>query len=125
MTLVPSAVVTVTLTTPPLGDEPAGETTVALVEEFTVTLEDALVPKSTAMPLAKPVPLRATEVPPGMGPLLGLTPVTVGGASYVYRSALFSALVPCEVVTVTFTMPLPAGAVAVMLVEELTTTFVA
>ena len=81
MVLVPFVVVTVTSTTPPLGDEPAGEVAVALVEEPTTTFVAAFAPKSTVMPVAKPVPLRVTEVPPGIGPLFGLTPLTAGGAS--------------------------------------------
>jgi hypothetical protein len=72
-------VVTVTSTTPPLMDEPAGEVAVALVDELTTTLVAALVPKSTVIPLANPVPPRVTEVPPGMVPLFGEMLVTVGG----------------------------------------------
>ena len=38
------------------------------------------VPKSTAVAPVKLVPLTVTEVPPAVGPLEGLTPVTVGSA---------------------------------------------
>jgi hypothetical protein len=38
----------------------------------------------------------------------------------VYLSPLFTELVPLPVVTFTSTVPLPAGAVAVILVEETT-----
>ena len=37
-------------------------------------------PKSTAVAPVKLVPLTVTEVPPAVGPLFGLTPVTVGSA---------------------------------------------
>ena len=37
-------------------------------------------PKSTAVAPVKPVPLTVTVLVPAAGPLLGLTPVTVGGA---------------------------------------------
>jgi hypothetical protein len=65
------------------------------------------VPK-TSVP--KPVPVILTRVPPAGGPLLGLMLVMVGGSRYVKGRAL---LVPPAVVTVTFTMPEPAGLVAV------------
>jgi hypothetical protein len=77
------------------------------------------------MPLTYPDPVSVTEVPPAIEPLDGLTLVTVGGGSYVYTSELFVALVPCDVVTVTFTVLIPEGAVAVMLVAESTATLVA
>ncbi len=38
------------------------------------------VPKSTAVAPVKLVPLTVTEVPPAVGPLVGLTTVTVGSA---------------------------------------------
>ena len=123
--LVPYAVVTVMSTTPPPGEALAGDVTVALVDDETATLVPAVLPNLTVMPLANPVPVSVTDVPPAIVPLVGLTPVTVGNGSKVYRSELFVALVPCDVVTVTLTVSVPAGAVAVMLVEELTTTPVA
>ena len=36
-------------------------------------------PKLTAVAPVKLVPVMVTTVPPAVGPLLGLTPVTVGG----------------------------------------------
>ena len=82
MPLVPYEVVTVTSTVPPLEDDPAGEFAVRLVAELTTTPVAGLAPKFTVMPLVKPVPVTVTEVPPAMGPLDGLTPVTAGATSY-------------------------------------------
>ena len=44
----------------------------------TVTPVAAVAPKSTAVAPVKPVPVIVTDVPPATGPLVGLTPVTVG-----------------------------------------------
>jgi hypothetical protein len=58
----------------------AGETTVACVAEFTVIepLAAAVVPNSTVIPAANPVPVIVTVVPPAIGPALGEMPVIVG-----------------------------------------------
>ena len=73
----PLGVVTVTSTVP----VPDGEVTVSEVELSTVMeVPGFAVPKSTAVAPVKPVPVTVTDVPPAAGPLLGLTPVTVGGA---------------------------------------------
>ena len=69
--------VTVTSTVPTL---PAGEVAVIEVEETTVTPVAAVAPNFTLAPLAKPVPVIVTLVPPAVEPLVGLTPVTVGRA---------------------------------------------
>ena len=45
-----------------------------------VTVEAAVVPNFTVLPAVKLVPVMVTEVPPAVGPVLGLTLVTVGGA---------------------------------------------
>jgi len=59
-----------------------------------------------------------TLVPPTVGPDAGEIDVTVGaGTMYVNCAAL---LVPLGVVTVTFTVPEPAGVTAVIDVAELT-----
>jgi hypothetical protein len=83
--LVPPAVVTVTLTVP---DCSAGETAVIEVDETTVTLVAATVPKSTAVAPVRLVPVIVTDVPPVTGPEVGLTAVTVGagGVARVYCS---------------------------------------
>jgi hypothetical protein len=77
--LLPAAVTTVTCTEPAV---PAGETAVMLVEEFTVTLIAAAVPKFTEDALVKLVRIMVTEVPPAVGPLAGPMPNTVGAEAY-------------------------------------------
>ena len=49
--------------------------------------------------------MSATPLPPPVGPVAGATPVTVGGGTYVYVSALEVVLVPPTVVTVMSTVP--------------------
>src|ERR1700678_517823 len=44
----------------------------------TATLVAAVLPKVTAAPATKLVPVMVTAVPPEVDPLLGLTPLTVG-----------------------------------------------
>ena len=73
-------------------------------------------PKSTAVAPVKLVPLTVTVLPPAAGPLFGLTPVTVGAGLKVNESAgELAAEVPLGVVTVTSTVPVPAGEVTVRL----------
>jgi hypothetical protein len=119
--LAPLGVVTVTFTVP----VPAGLTAVIEVAELTVKLVAAVVPNCTAVAPVKPVPVTVTLLPPAVGPLVGLMPVTVGAALYVNWSAELVALVPPEVVTVTFTVPVPAGLTAVIEVADLTVKLVA
>ena len=57
---------------------PAGDLTVMVVALTTTTLVPALDPNATAAPLANPVPVMVTAVPPAVGPAGGLTEVTVG-----------------------------------------------
>src|SRR5882757_4022835 len=81
-----------------------GATTVQTVVEVHST-PVAAIPANlivVAEPSAKPLPVIVTLVPPAIGPLLGLTPVTVG-AWYLNRSALEMGLVPPGTVTVTST----------------------
>ena len=73
----PAGVVTVTSTVP----VPAGLSAVIEVSLTTVTFVAGVVPKSTAVAPVKPVPVIVTSVPPSVGPLVGLTPVTVGAAA--------------------------------------------
>jgi len=115
---VPADVVTVTLTIPAV---PAGAVALIDVAETNVTAVPALAPNLTVVvPLTKPVPVRVTTVPPARGPFAGLSAVTVGPATYVKLTTLVD--VPPGVVTFTVTAPVPAGAVAVIWVEELTVT---
>jgi hypothetical protein len=41
-------------------------------------------PKETAAPVWKPLPAIVTDVPPMLGPLFGVTDVTVGGGGAEY-----------------------------------------
>jgi hypothetical protein len=98
------------------------------VAEFTVTAGAALPPNATVSPAAKFVPVIDTVVPPATGPLTGDTALTDGadGAGpYANWSAELVALVPPGPVTVTSTVPDPAGEVAVIEVAEFTVTPVA
>lgn len=52
----------------------------------------------------KPVPVIVIDVPPVVGPALGLTPVMVGGPMKVYAEVLV-AVPPPGVVTETLTVP--------------------
>ena len=76
----PAGVVTVTPTIP----LPAGLSAVIVVSLTTVTFVAGVVPKSTAVAPVKPAPVIVTNVPPVVGPLVGLKPVTVGVATAVY-----------------------------------------
>jgi hypothetical protein len=123
--LVPFESVTCTTTVPAVAN--AGVVTVMSVELTTTTLVPApAAPKLTVAPETKPVPVNVTGVAVLVAPLLGFTSVTVGGATYVKSSAgAFTAEVPCEVVTSTFTVPAePAGDVTVISVEVTTVTLV-
>ena len=73
---VPSGVVTVTSTVPLL---PAGLTTVIWVSLSTVKLLVPVEPNETLVAPVKLEPVMVTVVPPVVGPLAGLMPVTVGG----------------------------------------------
>ena len=74
----PAALVTVTSTAPA---DSAGATAVIDVAELTVTPVAAVDPNFTVFPEANPVPVMVTEVPPAVGPLVGLTAVTVAGVT--------------------------------------------
>ncbi len=73
---VPLGVVTVTSTVP----VPLGEVTVMEPVVSAVIVPGLAVPKSTAVAPLRLEPLTVTEVPPAVGPLVGLTTVTVGSA---------------------------------------------
>ncbi len=98
------------------------------VAELTVTPVAALPPKATVSPAAKFVPVIVTACRPDTGPAAGETPLTAGvpgggGVGELVGGA--GALVPPGPVTVTSTVPDPAGEVAVTDVAELTVTPVA
>ena len=88
---VPLVVVTVTTTVPA---DSAGEMAVMEVEELTVTDAAGVVPKSTVAPVAKPVPVMVTLVPPEVGPPAGEMELTkielTTGLLYVSASPLLS-----------------------------------
>src|SRR5881396_1213176 len=48
-----------------------------------VAIVSADPPNETVAPAWKPVPLTVSELPPALGPLLGVTELTAGGATYV------------------------------------------
>ena len=73
--LVPVGVVTVMSTTPAPA---AGAVAVIDVAELTVKAVAFVAPKRTAVAPLRLVPVMATEVPPAVDPLAGLTPDTAG-----------------------------------------------
>src|SRR4051794_17390515 len=77
---VPPTVVTVMSTVPA---EWAGAVAVMLVALSTVNDAAAVAPKSTSVAPVKPVPVIVTDVPPVVGPAVGVTLVTVGAATNV------------------------------------------
>ena len=106
----------------PLSTQPA-QSPCSYVVEAQLTPVAATLPNLNSVPApgAKPLPAIVTVVPPAIGPVAGLTPVTVGDL-YLNTSALTVALVPPGPVTVTSALPaVPGGAVAVIEVAELTT----
>ena len=90
------------------------------VAELTVKLVALVAPNFTAVAPVKLVPVSVTDVPPVVGPKVGEIDVAVGPAIYVNWSAADVAEVPPTVVTLTSTVPIPAGDVAVIDVEETT-----
>jgi hypothetical protein len=119
-----SVLVTTTVTAPAAC---AGVVAVMDVGPTTFTLVAVVPPKLTVAPVRKPVPVMVTAVPPEASPVFGETEVTVGaGLPPVYVNALVRLPErPVELVTVTVTVPAPAGVVAEMVVLFSTVTFVA
>ena len=108
----PPAVMTVISTVP----IPAGAVAVICVALLTVKLLALLAPKRTAPAPIRLVPVMTTLAPPAAKPVAGEIALTVGAARYVNWSAALVALVPPGVVILTSTVPVPAGAVAVICV---------
>lgn len=106
-----------------LEDTP-GVNAVMLVAVFAVMVA-AAPPIVTPVAADKFVPVMVTAVPPAIGPDVGLSPVTVGAAAYVYPPVRVA--LPPAVVTSTVAVPAdPAGVTAVRLLPSAaTTTFVA
>ena len=117
----PPFVVTETSTVPVAF---AGDVAVIVVELTTVTPVAAAAPNVTAVALFKFVPVIVTLVPPAVEPEIGLTAVTVGGATKLNAPDVLP--VPFGVVTATLVLPDECvGVVAVIVVEFTTVTPVA
>jgi hypothetical protein len=119
---VPDPALATVTTTFAVPADPAGVVAVSDVEEFTDTPVAEAPPTVTVVaPATKFEPVTVIPVPPAVGPMLGDTCVTVGGARYV--NALPSDPVPPLVVTATVAAPAePAGVTAVSDVAEVTLT---
>ena len=50
-------------------------------------------PKETPVAPVKSLPLMVTEVPPPRGPLLGLSPITLGAAGEIWKYSRFALFV--------------------------------
>src|SRR5439155_12107530 len=98
---VPPVVVTATSTVWP--DNTAGDTATSSVDELKVTLEAGTAPKLTVLAAVNAVPVIVTDVPPPVGPEVGLRLSTVGTALKVYWSPAFADETPPLVVTITST----------------------
>ena len=72
-----SGFVTATLTRPAA----CAEVVPVIVVALTVETASAEPPNETAAPVWNPVPFTVTDVPPALGPLFGVTEVTVGAAT--------------------------------------------
>ena len=77
MVLVPPVVVAVTFTVP----VPEGEIALIWLALVTLTFVEDVLPKWIEVPSVKLDPVIVTDVPPVVGPLEGLTPVTDGAAT--------------------------------------------
>jgi len=120
---VPPAVVTVTVLAPAV---PAGVLAVISVALETTTLVAATLLTVTLVAPVKLVPEIVIDVPPLVGPDVGLTVEMVGTAAATYVNALALVAVPPAVVTATLLAPVvPAGVLAVIDVALTTTTLVA
>jgi hypothetical protein len=104
---------------------PAGVVALSDVELLNTTPVADAPPTVTVAPDWKPVPVIVIDVPPLTGPELGDTVVTVGSALYV-NAFVFVTEPVSGFVTTTFLAPaVPAGVVAVIVVEFTTVTPVA
>ena len=123
MVAVPPTVVTATLLAPAV---PAGVFAVIVVALTTTTLVATTPLTVTLVAPVRLVPEMVIDVPPLVGPEVGLTVEIVGTATATYVNALALVAVPPAVVTATLLAPaVPAGVVAVISVALETTTLVA
>src|SRR5437867_2673833 len=111
-----STFVTITFTAPAAFAVVVPVIAVALIVE-TVSAEP---PKETVAPATKPVPATVTEVPPAVGPLVGVTELTTGAGARYVKQPVQVPLCVSALVTTTFTAPaacavvVPVIAVALM-----------
>src|SRR5437867_1292410 len=111
-----STFVTITFTAPAAFAVVVPVIAVALIVE-TVSAEQ---PKETVAPATKPVPATVTEVPPAVGPLVGVTELTTGAGARYVKQPVQVPLCVSALVTMTFTAPaacavvVPVIAVALM-----------
>ncbi len=119
--VVPNGVVTATFAAPLV---PAGVTAVNVVGLSTVTPVAAFGPTCRVVGAKKPEPTTMIVVPPAIGPWLGPTDVTLGGATYMKAFGMLA--VPAGTVTETvFSPAVPGGVRARMMVGDTTTVPVA
>ncbi|HEY8824105.1 MAG TPA: hypothetical protein VIP07_04390 [Candidatus Limnocylindria bacterium] len=108
---------TTTLTAPAACAVVVPVIVVALIVE-TVRAEP---PNATVAPTWNPLPAMVTEVPPALGPLFGVTDVTVGGggATYVKQTTHVPIWVS-GLVTISVTAPAACGLVVPVMLVALT-----
>jgi hypothetical protein len=86
--------------------EPLGDVAVICVALLTVKLLALVVLNLTAVAPVKLVPVIVTEVPPAVGPLTGLTDVTVGAGTVTVTLIVFViTAVPSLTCTVKLSLP--------------------
>jgi hypothetical protein len=108
--LVPLAVVTVTSTVP---SEPAGTTAMIWVGPVTVNDLAFVALNLTDIAPIKLVPVIVTDVPPAVGPVLGLMALTVGEAAITVRENVLKEVCGTGAVwSVTVTLKLVAASKA-------------
>ena len=110
-----SGFVTVTLT------DPAAWAVVVPVMDVALIVEtlSADPPNETVAPVWNPVPAMLTDVPPALGPLLGVTDATVGAATYV-KQPVHVPVCESGFVTITLTRPLACAVVVPVMLVALT-----
>src|SRR6266542_2082564 len=110
-----SGFVTVTVTAPAACAVVLPVMLVALIVE-TMSADP---PKDTVAPATKPVPANVTAVPPALAPLLGVTELTVGAATYV-KQPVHVPLCASGFVTVTLAAPAACAVVVPLMLVPVT-----
>lgn len=122
LVLPPEVALTSTVIVATFDFRAAGDSIVQIMVVAQFTAVAATFPnlKTVVLPISNPLPVTVTGVSPALGPVSGLTFVSVG-ASNVNFAFNVAALLPLGVVTATSTVPVdPAGDSAVIDVAELT-----